>query len=348
MVVVQMGEQHGGMEGNAGGLQGGVQVVAQGAQAGPQIEDQGWLPVHLHQHAGRIAPVSALLVGGARARAPDTEEGEFSPQVQASRTATGRRRLPSDPWTSSGDRQRHRLRLPAATGRPTGRWPCACTASPTPPIPGDTCSPAWPKPGSTPSPPSCAATPRPRCPPTAATTPGRWPSTPAPSTRPWGATRTPSSSATTGGRSPPTAPPPTNPSAGAGWSRRRGPPRHRWPTGSSAFDQLRRSWYVFFFQTALAEYAVAHGRLRLHRPAVVRLVPGVRRVVGRRPGQGGPGLAREPRRRHRVLPGHVRRAPRRPRGSRRPGRRRDDDPPAHPVPPRRRRRLHGHRRPSDR
>ena len=52
-----------GLQGHPGGLERGVQVITQGAEARPQIEDQGWLPVHLHQDAGRVAPVSALLVG---------------------------------------------------------------------------------------------------------------------------------------------------------------------------------------------------------------------------------------------------------------------------------------------
>ena len=50
--------------------------------------------------------------------------------------------------------------------------------------------------------------------------------------------------------------------------------------GFFTYDQLRRSWYIFFFQTPFAEYGRAHGRLRLHRPAVGRLVARLRRVVG--------------------------------------------------------------------
>ena len=44
------------------------------------------------------------------------------------------------------------------------------------------------------------------------------------------------------------------------------------------FDQLRRSWYIFFFQNALADLAVGHGRPRVHRPAVEGLVAGLRRA----------------------------------------------------------------------
>ena len=59
--------------------------------------------------------------------------------------------------------------------------------------------------------------------------------------------------------------------------------------GFFSFDQLRRSWYVFFFQTPLAEYAVALDDYRLHRPPVGRLVTRLRRSLGCGPGQGGPG-----------------------------------------------------------
>jgi hypothetical protein len=50
------------MEGNPGCPQGAVKIVAQRAQSSPQIEDQGRLPFHLHQNAGGVAPVAALLV----------------------------------------------------------------------------------------------------------------------------------------------------------------------------------------------------------------------------------------------------------------------------------------------
>ena len=88
------------------------------------------------------------------------------------------------------------------------------------------------------------------------------------------------------------------------------------PQGSMAdgfftFDQLRRSWYVFFFQTPAGRVCGVHGDLRLHRPAVGRLVARLRRLVGHGPGERGAGLPREPARRHRVLPGHVRRPARR-------------------------------------
>ena len=39
-----------------------------------------------------------------------------------------------------------------------------------------------------------------------------------------------------------------------------------------SYDQLQRSWYMFFFQSPLADMAVAHGRPGLHRPALGRLV----------------------------------------------------------------------------
>ena len=237
VVVVQVGEQ---ARSPAAALpaprSGGVQMVAQGAEASPQIEDQGMLAFHLHQDAGRVAPVTAVPVGRARARAPDSEEGDPHRRCRlVGRHEPGRRDYPPDHGSATGDRQRRRFRLPRATGRPTGRWPCACTGSPTPPTPGGTCSPGWPTPATTPWPRSCAATPRPRCRRTAATTRGRWPSTPAHCTRPWGdRDDAVHHRPRLGAPSPPTGPRPYQPDR---WrrvvDRRGGPPGRRWPTGSS-------------------------------------------------------------------------------------------------------------------
>ncbi len=63
MVVVEVGEKNVGAERLAGGLQRSTQVLAEGAQPRPQIDDQGWLPGHLHQHAGGVAPVAKVSVG---------------------------------------------------------------------------------------------------------------------------------------------------------------------------------------------------------------------------------------------------------------------------------------------
>ena len=52
------------------------------------------------------------------------------------------------------------------------------------------------------------------------------------------------------------------------------------------YDQLRRSWYTFFFQIAPGRAGPSPGRLRLHRPALVRLVTGLRRHLGPGPGEG--------------------------------------------------------------
>ena len=140
-------------------------MVAQGAEAGPQVEDQGRLAVHLDQDAGRVAPVAAVLVGRARARAPDAEEGDSHRRCRL----VGRPPSPPDyppPAMDHGDRSRPTASSSptCTTGRPTGPWPSACTGSPTPPTPGGTCSPGWPRPATTPWRPSCGGTPPPRCP----------------------------------------------------------------------------------------------------------------------------------------------------------------------------------------
>ena len=187
-------------------------------------------------------------------------------------------------------------------------WPCACTGSPTPPTPGGTCSPAWPRPATTRWPLSAWLRPT-RCRRTAATTPGTWPSTPAGCTRRWG-------------------------DRGRGAHRARlGRLRHlraaalepeRWRkvvtaavapgvdgrrvlqgsiscTGAGTCSSSRPPW----------PSTPCGWRTTLHRPAVGRLVTRLRRLVGYGQGQGA--LAPpKPERRHRVLPGHVLRASRRP------------------------------------
>ncbi len=47
-----------------------------------------------------------------------------------------------------------------------------------------------------------------------------------------------------------------------------------------SYDQVKRSFYVFFFQSPLAEPVVSCGRLQIHLEAVGRLVAGIRRHRG--------------------------------------------------------------------
>ena len=48
------------------------------------------------------------------------------------------------------------------------------------------------------------------------------------------------------------------------------PPAPALGAGFLSYDQLQRSWYMFFFQSPMAEMAVGHERPRVHRPAVGR------------------------------------------------------------------------------
>ena len=156
---------------------------------------------------------------------------------------------------------------------------------------------------------------------------------------------TPCSSATTGAPRRATGPASLQPGPVAAGGHHGG--AHPWPPSAAAFftyAQLKRSFYVFLFQTPLAEMAVGADDHRVHRRPVGGLVAGLRRRLGRGPGQG---VHRRPGRlcgRHRLLPGHVRPDPPQPRLRRGPGGVDGRLPPTHPVPPRRRRRLHGRRR----
>ncbi len=144
----------------------------------------------------------------------------------------------------------------------------------------------------------------------------------APSTRPWVAGPTPCSSATTG------AALITYPAAATEPDRWRRavtlavPPPASLGFGFFDYAQLRRSWYVFLFQTPLAELAVGLDDHAFLDRLWADWSPGydgtwdVARVKESIGDRGQPG------RRHRLLPGHVRRAAGRSGGRRRPGRRR--------------------------
>ena len=63
------------------------------------------------------------------------------------------------------------------------------------------------------------------------------------------------------------------------------------PTGAVAggflkYDQLKKSWYMFFFQHALADIVVRDGRPGVHRPALGGLVARLRRRRGPRAREG--------------------------------------------------------------
>ncbi len=73
---MQVGQQAVAAQRLAGRHQGGVEVVAQRAQSRAHVEHERRLAVDLDQHAGGVAAVATLLVGRARARAPDAEVGD--------------------------------------------------------------------------------------------------------------------------------------------------------------------------------------------------------------------------------------------------------------------------------
>ena len=172
---------------------------------------------------------------------------------------------------------------------------------------------------------------RPRCPPTVATTPGPWPSTPAPSTRPSVAAATPciighdwGALAHLPGRGPR-----ARPLAQGG---------HRWPC-----RRRRRSASGSSTTTSSG----AAGTSSSSRPRWPSCAVGLddhafidRLWADWSPGYDGSwdvarvkealGDRGQPVRRHRLLPGHVRRPAGRPGGGRRPGRRRDASPPSRP------------------
>ena len=78
-----------------------------------------------------------------------------------------------------------------------------------------------------------------------------------------------------------------------------------------SYDQLQRSWYMFFFQSPLSDMAVPMDDLAFIDRLWQDWSPGLRRRRRRRPGQGLHARPGQPHRRARLLPGHARR--RRPR-----------------------------------
>ncbi len=108
---MQVGEQHRGPQRRPGGRSGGCRWPPRARRPVPRSRIKGWLPFHLHQDAGRVAPVTAVLVGRARARAPDSEEGDPHRKCRLVGRQTGARDYPPGHGSETGDRQRRRLRL---------------------------------------------------------------------------------------------------------------------------------------------------------------------------------------------------------------------------------------------
>ena len=163
------------------------------------------------------------------------------------------------------------------------------------PTPGATCCPALAAAGYRAVAPSCAATrpPGPRR--RACTRSGSArPSTRARCTRPSAGDGAPCSSATTGVRSPPTARPSLAPER---WRRvvtMAVPPPAASAGSFFTYEQLKRSWYVFFFQTPLAEFAVGADELAFIDRLWADWSPGYDGDVGPRPGEGVAGRPRQP------------------------------------------------------
>ena len=66
----------------------------------------------------------------------------------------------------------------------------------------------------------------------------------------------------------------------------RAPDRGGGAAGSCSTDQLKKSWYMFFFQHALADVVVGDGRPGVHRRALGGLVARLRRRRGHRAREG--------------------------------------------------------------
>ena len=122
-------------------------------------------------------------------------------------------------------------------------------------------------------------------------------------------------------------------------SRRRAP----WRSAFFTYDQLQRSWYMFFFQHALADMVVGMDDLAFIDRLWADWSPGLRRRRGPRPREGRAARPRQPRRRHRLLPGHAGRRRRRPALDAVQATGDDATAAADAVPARRHRRLHGRR-----
>ena len=118
------------------------------------------------------------------------------------------------------------------------------------------------------------------------------------------------------------------------------PVRSTRSSASSTTASCERSFYVFVFQTPLAEFAVGIDDLAFIDRLWADWSPGYDGYVGRRPGQGGDSVAEA---NLTAAIGYYRAmfagAPGRPGGSRGPGGGRGDRAPAHPLPARHRRRL---------
>ena len=121
------------------------------------------------------------------------------------------------------------------------------------------------------------------------------------------------------------------------------PPRRSMADGFFTFDQLRRSWYVFFFQTPFAENAVSMDDLAFIDRLWADWSPA---STGRWDAARVKEALATPESLAAAI-GYYRAMfagpPDDPPGGRGPGGRRHHGPAAHPLPPRRRRRLHGDR-----
>ncbi len=119
------------------------------------------------------------------------------------------------------------------------------------------------------------------------------------------------------------------------------PPLGSLLAGFTSYTQLRRSWYMFFFQSPLADGAVAADDLAFIDRLWADWSPGFDAAAELPGGEGRAAGAREPHRRARLLPRHARRRLQGPGARRHRGRRIPARPRPHPVPARHRRRLHG-------
>ena len=125
---------------------------------------------HRHRHARRRRrrqEAAALPARGRHlSRSGSSTWGRWSTRSSTSAERRAMERI-------HGRRPRACASRRSRTGRRTGRWPSACTASPTRRIPGATCCRRWPRRATAPSRRGCAATPRRAPRPTAATSSAR-------------------------------------------------------------------------------------------------------------------------------------------------------------------------------
>ena len=117
------------------------------------------------------------------------------------------------------------------------------------------------------------------------------------------------------------------------------PPAGATAQGFMSYDQIKRSFYMFFFQSPAGRLRGRAERSRLHRPPLGGLVARLRRHRGPGRGAGRARQAREPPGRDRLLPGDVRHDAGRARRRCRAGRSRPGAVPADALPARPQRRM---------